>query len=197
MKNYHVYKNEERFNRVVSLLIIITLCFLIFYFVTYSWFGSSDEASRVITIGNISIVVNTDLDFSGVYLEPDKVYNKSTTITGSNTADGNTNDAFIKAKLESDLRINGENIILPIYDTNKWIYDGSEWYYYVGYINSTTTATFNSALQVTNLLTNNEKNQNIQLTLTIYSVQKDYQAYTADPDWTIAPQAWKDAVSAL
>lgn len=187
---------QERFNRAVSTLIVGTLIFLILYLVTYSWFGETDYGDQVVTVGNISVAVTTDLDFTGIQLEPNKIYNKSTTIVGSTeVGDENTNDAYLKVKLETDVTVNGENIILPIYNDSEWIYDGSEWYYYVGYVNTTTPAVFNTQLQVNNDLTNENQGQSITLTLTVYALQREYQAYNYDTEWSSAPAAWLTAIA--
>ncbi len=188
---------EERFNRTVSILIIITMTFLIFYFVSLSWFGESDYEGGVITVGNIAVSVSTDLNFSGIYLEPNKTYSKQTTIIGSSAVDNeNTNDAYIKVKLVTNPKVNGENIITPVYNTSNWVYDGSEWYYYIGFINKTTSATFNTALKVNNNLTNELQNQELDITLTVYAIQRDFEAHKTDNDWKNAPTAWKTAIAA-
>lgn len=187
---------QERFNRSVSVLIITTLVFLILYLVTFSWFGEVDYGDQVVTVGNISVAVTTDLDFTGTYLEPNKIYNKSTTITGSTqSGDENTNDAYIKVKLETSITIDGNPIITPIYNETNWVYDGSEWYYYIGYINTTTPAVFNTQLQVSNELGNDLQGQSLTLTLTVSALQRDYEAYNYDTEWSSAPAAWLTAIA--
>ena len=72
----------NRFNKVVSLLIIVVLCFLIFYFVTSAWFGESEVATKVYIVGDIDLEVETTLEFPKDLLEPNKFYdNMPTTIT--------------------------------------------------------------------------------------------------------------------
>ena len=56
-----------KFNKVISLLIIIILCFLIFYFVTSAWFGESETAKKVLIIGEVKLEVNADLTFDEEY----------------------------------------------------------------------------------------------------------------------------------
>ncbi len=100
MKYVRYNDPEVRFNRTVSILIILMLVFIIFYFITFSWFGESDEEHGIITVGNIAVSVTSDLDFTGVYLEPNTMYERTTTIIGSSTAgDENTSDAYIRVKI--------------------------------------------------------------------------------------------------
>lgn len=199
MKNEHFVQYnspEERFNRTVSVLIIMTMAFMIFYFVSLSWFGESDFEEGVLIVGNISLSVDTDLDFTGIYLEPGKTYTKDTVIIGNdNSEDLNTNDAYIRVKLETNVKVDGNNIIVPIYDEDDWIYDGAAWYYYIGFINNTTSATFNTALQVIADLGNDLQNTQVEIALTVSAIQRDYQAHLTDDDWKNSPAAWKTAIA--
>lgn len=188
-------QSEDRFYKAVSILIIAILTFLIFYFVSLSWFGESKTGSGVITTGKIAISVTTDLNFNGIFLEPNKTYSKSTTIIGSNEpGNENTNDAYIRVKFETNIKINNQNIIIPIYDSQKWILGEDGWYYYIGIVNKTTSATFNTALQVRSDLSNQHQNQTVIITLTVSAIQREFEAYKNDPDWSTAPTAWKNAI---
>ena len=187
---------QQRFNHAVSVLIILVMFLLLFYFITFSWYGGVDTEDKVITVGNISVAVTTDLDFSGIYLEPYKQYSKQTTIIGSSQAgDVNTNDAYIRVKFETT-QINGENIIIPIYNASNWVYDsGTGWYYYIGIINQSTSATFNSALQVTTNLENQHQGTVVDITLTVDALQKEYNAYVTT--WADAPSSWVTAIQSI
>ena len=194
----------NRFNKIVSLLIVIILSFLIFYFVTYSWFGESEVGSKVVVVGDVKLNVESDLDFSGIILEPNKVYeNKQTTITCKE----NTDEAYIKVKLETDYKVNGKHVITPVLFVSdemqsqgkqSWYYsEGDDCYYYVGYISPTITAKFNTALKVTNEINNIDKSKPVTITLTVYAIQRHFKAYEFDSNWAYAPTEWKTEIAAF
>lgn len=190
-----------KFNKVISLLIIIILCFLIFYFVTSAWFGESETAKKVLIIGEVKLEVNADLTFDEEYLQPDKIYdNMPTTIKCKN----NTDEAYIKVKLETNYKVKEHNVVFPVLyvspedeaeSKQTWIYsEQDECYYYVGYISDTKIATFNTGIYVTNDINNIDKNQPIEITITVYAIQRYYKAYSFASEWTFAPNAWKEAI---
>lgn len=192
----------NRFNKIVSLLIIVVLCFLIFYFVTSAWFGESEVATKVYVVGDIELEVETTLEFPVDYLEPNKIYdNMPTTITCA----PNTDDAYIKVKLETDHQVAGHHVMFPVlyvtpeHEANgeqSWIYsDKDDCYYYVGYISPETTATFNTGIVITNDINNIDKSKPVNITLTVYAIQRYYTAYAYEESWANnAPDAWREAI---
>lgn len=204
----------SRFNKIVSLLIIVVLCFLIFYFVTSAWFGESEVASKVMVVGDIELVVETKLEFPKDLLEPNKHYdNMPTTIT---CVEG-TDDAYIKVKLVTDYDINIEkdyiidgyeidpHVIYPVLNLEpyheaegelSWIYcEEDDCYYYVGYVAPGKTVTFNTGIVVSNQINNVDKSKPVNITLTVYAVQRYYSAYTSENGWEFAPEEWKAAIA--
>lgn len=204
----------SKFNKVISLLIIVVLSFLIFYFVTSAWFGESEVASKIFVVGDIELQVETELEFPDGLLEPNKHYeNMPTTIT---CVEG-TDDAYIKVRLQTDYDLNIEkdylingyeidpHVIYPVlyvtpeHEANgeqSWIYcEEDDCYYYVGYIAPGITATFNTGIVVSNQINNVDKSQPVNITLTIYAVQRYYTAYNFEENWTFAPEEWKEAIA--
>ncbi len=192
----------NRFNKVVSLLIIVVLCFMIFYFVTSAWFGESEVATKVYIVGDIELKVETTLEFPKDLLEPNKLYdNMPTTITCA----PNTDDAYIKVRLETDYQVDGHHVMFPVlhvtpeHEANgeqSWIYsDKDDCYYYVGYITPDITATFNTGIVITNDIDNVDKSKPVHITLTVYSIQRYYSAYAFEESWANnAPDEWREAI---
>lgn len=191
----------NRFNKVVSLLIIVILCFLIFYFVTSAWFGESEVGNKVFVIGDIDLEVESNLEFPDNLLEPNKIYdNMQTTIT---CLEG-TDDAYIKVKVETDYQVAGHHVLFPILFVNPeheaagkqtWIYSElDDCYYYVGYISPEITATFNTGFIVTNDINNIDKSKPVNITITVYAIQRYYEAYKYEQEWTFAPDEWKEEI---
>ncbi len=201
----------NRFNKIVSLLIIIVLSFLIFYFVTYSWFGESEVGSKVVVIGDIELVVETELAFPNDLLEPNKIYeNMPTTIT---CAEG-TDEAFIKVKLETDYKVKSKNADGELVDTHvikpvlfvsdemtaqgkqSWYHSEiDDYYYYVGYIGPDIVATFNTGMVVTNDINNIDRNQPVNIKITICAIQRHFKSYEFEPEWAYAPAEWKTEIA--
>jgi hypothetical protein len=192
---------NERFHRAVSISIIIIIMFLILYSVSLAWFGQRDENDSVLIVGNVALYVTTDINLANEPLEPNKLFTKTTKIKG-NTNESNPNniDAYIRAKIDTDIKDSvGKSIIIPeftIANSANWVYNAEDnWYYYIGYINTETEATFNNFLRVSNDLVNLHAGEQIRITLTIHAIQREYQAYLGDPSWATAPQAWIDAIA--
>ena len=204
MDNVYDYNRlGSRFNKIVSLLIIIVLCFLIFYFVTYSWFGESEHGPKVTVIGQIKLDVKTKLEFPDDVLEPNKIYeNMETTIGCVN----NTDEAYIKVKFETDYKINNNYVIKPVLYVSSefeaegkqnWIYsEADDCYYYVGYIKPNNPATFNTGYVVTNDINNVDKNKPVNISITVYAIQRHFKAYEDEPNWVGAPDEWKTEIAA-
>ncbi len=192
----------SKFNKIVSLLIIAVLCFLIFYFVTSAWFGESEVANKVFVIGEIKLDVDADLTFDEEYLQPHKIYDKMPTTI---KCVENTDEAYIKVKLETDYQIKDHHVVFPVLYVSPedeaegkqtWIYNEiDDCYYYVGYIASDKVATFNTGIYVTNDINNVDKNQPVELSITVYAIQRHYKAYTFAEEWTFAPDEWKKAIA--
>lgn len=193
--------DSERFHRTVSISIIIIIVFLILYSVTLAWFGERDENNSVLIVGNVALYVTTDINFVGQPLEPNKLFNKTTSIKGnSNANDLNNVDAYIRAKIDTNIKDSANNSIIKpeftIANQNNWIYNQEDnWYYFVGYINTEVEATFNNYLRVSNDLVNLHAGEQIRVTLTIHAIQRQYQAYLSEPTWSTAPLAWKTAIA--
>ena len=192
----------NRFNKIVSLLIIVVLCFLIFYFITSAWFGEDEVAGKVFVVGDIDLEVETNLEFPDNLLEPNKLYNNMpTTIT---CAEG-TDDAYIKVKVETDYQVLNHHVIFPVlyvtpeHEANgkqSWIYcEQDDCYYYVGYISPEITAQFNTGFVVTNDINNIDKSKPVNITITVYAIQRYYEAYKYEQEWTFAPEEWKAEIA--
>lgn len=204
MDNVYDYNRMgSRFNKIVSLLIIIVLSFLIFYFVTYSWFGESEYGPKVTVIGKIKLEVETNLEFPDKVLEPNKLYDNMATTIG---CENNTDEAYIKVKFETDYKINNDYIIKPVLFVSdefeaegkqNWIYSATDdCYYYVGYISTSSTATFNTGFVVTNDINNVDKSKPVNIKLTVYAIQRHFKAYESEPNWVGAPDEWKTEIAA-
>lgn len=203
MDNVYDYNRlGSRFNKIVSLLIIIVLCFLIFYFVTYSWFGESEVGPKVTVIGEVKLDVTTNLEFPDNVLEPNKIYdNMATTIGCVN----NTDEAYIKVKFETDYKINNNYVIKPVLYISEefeaegkqnWIYSEiDDCYYYVGYIKPDLKAIFNTGYVVTNDINNVDKSKPVNIKLTVYAIQRHFKAYETEPNWAGAPEEWKTEIA--
>ena len=117
----------------------------------------------------------------------------------------NTDEAYIKVKLETDYQIKDHHVVFQVlYVTPEdeaegkqtWIYNEiDDCYYYVGYIASDKVATFNTGIYVTNDINNIDKNQPVELSITVYAIQRHYKAYTFAEEWTFAPDEWKEAIA--
>lgn len=203
----NVFDNNRlgsRFNKIVSLLIIIILSFLIFYFVTYSWFGENEKGYKVVVIGEVGLNVNANLDFPNNLLEPNMLYeNMETTIACAN----NTDEAYLKVKFETDYKIDNNYVIKPVLFVSdefaaqgkqSWIYSTiDDCYYYVGYISPEKNAIFNTGYVVTNAINNVDKSQPVNIKLTVYAIQRRYKAYTDEANWAGAPDEWKTEIAAF
>ncbi len=205
MDNVYDYNRlGSRFNKIVSLLIIIVLSFLIFYFVTYSWFGESEKGNKVIVVGQIKLDVKTNLKFPSDTLEPNKLYENMETIIGCVK---DTDQAYIKVKFETDYKINDNYIIKPVLYVSEefeadgkqnWIYsEVDDCYYYVGFISPDNSATFNTGFVVTNDINNVDKSKPVNIKLTVYAIQRHFKAYETEPNWAGAPQEWKTEIAAF
>lgn len=192
----------NRFNKIISLLIIVVLCFLIFYFITSAWFGESEVGSKVFIVGDIDLEVNTNLEFPDDLLEPNKFYdNMETTIT----CKPQTDEAYIKVKIETDYQVEGHHVLFPVlyvspeHEANgkqTWIYSAADdCYYYVGYISPDITATFNTGIVITNDINNVDKSKPVNITITVYAIQRYYEAYKFEAEWTFAPEEWKEEIA--
>ena len=191
----------SRFNKMTSLLIIAVLCFLIFYFITSAWFGESEYAPKVFIMGELGIEVETDLEIPGGLLEPNKIYNDMpTTIKCAE----DTDEAYIKVKLTTDYQVADYHVVLPLLHVNdrdeadgkqSWVYSPiDDCYYYVGYISTAESATFNTGLIVTNGINNIDKNKPVKMYLTVYAIQRYYSAYLDHADWEGAPDEWLERI---
>lgn len=203
-ENVYEYNSlGKRFNKMTSLLIIAVLCFLIFYFITSAWFGESEVGTKVFIVGDISLDVQTTLAVPGDILEPNKMYNDMpTTIKCAE----NTDEAYIKVKLTTDYQVDNYHVVEPLlhitaeHEANgkqSWIYSSADdCYYYVGYISPDVTATFNTGIVVTNGIDNIDKNQPVKFTLTVYAIQRYYEAYKTHEDWAdYAPDEWVQRIA--
>lgn len=199
---YDYSKMRERSGKVVSLLIVVVLSFLIFYFLTSAWFGESEVGTKVVIMGEVNLEVETNLKFPNDVLEPNKIYdNMETTIK---CAQG-TDDAFIKIKIETDYQVLGSHVMFPILyvkpeheaeGKNSWIYNEiDDCYYYVGFVSSEVQAIFNTGIVITNDINNIDKSQPVKITITVYAIQRHFQSYVPDdtePEWEFAPELWKE-----
>ena len=203
MDSVYDNKSRSRVNKIISLLTIVVLSFLIFYFVTYSWFGEEETGSKVMVVGDIKLNVQTNLEFPSKLLEPNQVYdNMLTTIT----CEEGTDEAYIKVKVETNVQVNGHHVVSPVlYVTDEmtalgkqsWYYsEDDDCYYYVGFVSPTVSATFNTGFVVSNDITNAERNKAVKITITVYAIQRYFKAYESDPDWAQAPSEWKTEIEA-
>lgn len=199
---YDYSRMRGRSGKVVSLLIIVVLSFLIFYFVTSAWFGESEVGTKVLIVGQVELEVQTNLKFPDDLLEPNKVYeNMATTIKCAQ----DTDDAFIKVKLETNYQVMDSHVLFPILHVkpehegegkSSWIYNEiDDCYYYVGYISSEEEAIFNTGIVVTNGINNIDKSQPIVITITVYATQRHFQSYVTEQEWTFAPEEWKQEIA--
>ena len=167
---------------------------------SYAWFSSSDERNNVLILSDLDLNVKADLSFKNVALEPNKEYEKETTIT----LNEKSTNAFVKVKFECNAFVGNSNekIVTPVLfvDENKqnsgeqtWIQAG-DWFYYVGIINDNITIKFNTGLKVSNNLTNADAGKEVKLKLTVSAIQNSYGAYKEHEDWLDAPESWKTAI---
>lgn len=195
----NVFNNKKTQLNIVYVVTFIILILIIS--MTYAWYSGKDYRENVAIFGNLDLEVTTDLNFENVILEPNKTYNKTTTIKSKE----NSTDAYIKVVFECDAKVGNtdENIVEPILyvDQDKqsngeqtWIKNGNS-YFYVGYINQNISAIFNTGFIVSNNLSNEDCNKPVNLKITVYAIQRAYGAYKEHSDWVDAPEEWKNAIA--
>lgn len=204
----------KKIYQIIGLMILCIVLILLAYNFTLSWFmdestTSSNPSNTV--VGTIDMELTTNFDFYNLVLAPDTIYTTDqdgqdigTYIRTADSSAGGDHDVggvYVRIKPtitkkgvdcdEFSLYFSSDRITTSSpsstytdNDSNMWVYNASDgYYYYLGVVGSTNVP-FNTGYKTNNSFTNAIAGDEVNIRFEIYAIQRPYGAYKT---WTSAP----------
>ncbi len=187
--------NMKRNKTATFAISILLLCVMLFAVAitcgVVAYFSSNDEGggNNNLAVLKLDVTTTTFEDDRKGNLLPDYTYDDMPVTIKTQAG---SIDALIRAKYKVVIDGQESDLIQPIIDMNKteegqqqilWQQDTDGWYYYLGYVSTTETATF-----IRGYNTGAIEGMDIQVTVTVEAIQRQYGAYET---------LWADASSEI